>query len=141
MTYTVVPTGFGIARDRTPIPDNGKVLLTFCGEYVDTVCIGGLFYPVKNGKAEIPTDTLTHKTPVTAYALTEHRRYPCDAIGVVESEGARFLVPIAEEEDARTVATAILIADLSARVRTLEGDLAALAERITPTPFTFGGTV
>ena len=53
MTYTVVPTGFGIARDRTPIPDNGKVLLTFCGEYVDTVCIGGLFYPVKNGKAVI----------------------------------------------------------------------------------------
>ena len=141
MTYTVVPTGFGIATDRTPIPDKGKVLLTFKGETVDTVCVGGLFYPVKNGSAEIPTEPLTHKTPVTAYALAERRRYPCDAIGVVEAEGARFLVPIAEEEDARTVATAILLADLSARIRTLEGDLAALAERITPTPFTFGGTV
>ena len=141
MTYTVVPTGFAVVTDRTPIPDKGKVLLTFCGEYVDTVCVGGLFYPIKNGKAEIPTAPLTHKTPVTAYALTEHRRYPCDAIGVVEADGTRFLVPIAEEEDARTVATAILLADLTARISTLESDLAALAERITPTPFTFGGTV
>lgn len=141
MTYTVLPTGFAIVRDRTPIPDKGKVLLTFDGEFVDSVCVGGLFYPIKGGTAEIPTDSLTHKTPVTAYALSSRRRYPCDAIGVVEVDGERFLVPTCEEVDTQTVATAIAIADLTARIAVLEEDLVALRDRISPTPFTFGGIV
>lgn len=141
VTYTVVPTGFAVVTDRSPIPDEGKVLLTFNGEFVDTVCVGGIFYPIKNGTAEIPTVSLTHTTPVTAYTLSERRRYPCDAIGVVEADGERYLVPVSEGADLETVATALAIAALEARVAALEADLATLRERISPTPFTFGETV
>ena len=141
MTYYLTRNGLGITTEREPVPDNGKVTLTFKGEFADSVCIGGRFYPIIGGKAEIPTEGLCSPAPITAYALSERRRFVCDAIGrIVEGEGA-YLVPLVDDAEGRLASLAIAACELSGRMDALEERIGILTQRIEGAPFTIGGNL
>ena len=141
MTYYLTKNGLGIVTDRAPIPDKGKVTLTFNGEFADSVCIGGRFYPIIGGTAEIPTEGLCPPVPITAYALSERRRFVCDAIGRIGEGEESYLIPLVEDAEGRLASLAIAACELSGRMDALEARIEILENRITGTPFTFGGTV
>ena len=141
MTFYLTRNGLGITTEREPVRDNGKVLLTFKGEFADTVCIGGRFYPINGGVAEIPTEGLATPAPVTAYAARERRRYVCDAIGRIGEGQDSCLVPLTEDAEGRLASLAIAACELSGRMEALEERIEILTARIEGAPFTIGGTV
>lgn len=141
MTIHLTKNGLGITTDREPVRDNGKVLLTFKGEFADSVCVGGTFYPIIGGVAEIPTKGLCTPSPLVAYALGERRRYVCDAIGRIGEGEDSLLVPLVEDAEGRLASLAIAACELSGRMDALEERIEILTARITGTPFTIGGTV
>lgn len=141
MTFHLTRNGLGITTDREPVRDNGKVSLTFKGEFADSVCVGGRFYPVVNGTAEIPTEGLCPPAPVVAYALGERRRYVCDAIGRIGEGSEGLIVPLTEDAEGRLASLAIAACELSGKVDALEERIEILTARIMGTPFTIGGTI
>ena len=140
MTYHLTAIGEGIAIDRVPVSDTGKVILTFCGEFADNVCVGGKFYPILDGKAEIPTAAIGTLTPVTAYAMKPRRRFVCDPLARLAEEGS-LIAPIAEEEDGHLVRLSELIGTMEARLLAAEEAILSLTARIQQPTFTIGGTV
>ena len=141
MTFYLAKNGVGITTEREPIRDNGKVMLTFRGEFADSVCVGGKFYPITNGVAEIPTTGLCPPAPVVAYALSGRRRYVCDAIGQVGEGEDKLLFPLVEDAEGRLASLAIAACELSGRMDALEERIEILTKRIEKEPFTIGGTV
>ena len=141
MTIYLTKNGQGITTEREPIRDTGTLRLYFQGEAADSVCVGGRFYPIKDGVAAIPTAEIAAPAPVVAHALGERRRYVCDAIGQLGEGKERMLVPITEDAEGRLASLAIAACELSGRMDTLKARIEILESRITGTPFTFGGTV
>ena len=140
MTYYLTSGGIGIATDATPIPDKGKVFITFEGDFADCVALLGKFYPVIDGCAEIPTDSIRATVPFTAYNLREQRRYTCDPLGRIGAKGD-LIAPVRESDTAHITAIAATCGALEARLSRLEERLMALGERIDRPTFSFGGTV
>ena len=140
MTYHLTEIGEGIATERVPVPDNGKVILTFCGSFADNVCVGGRFYPIVDGVAEIPSAAIGTMTPVTAYALSARRRYVCDPLGRL-GEGDTHIAPLAEEADGHMARLAEALGRMEERLAEAEETVRALARRIEHPTFTIGGTV
>lgn len=140
MTIYLTKNGGGITVKREAVYENSKVLLTFIGEAADSVCIGGCFYPIKDGIAEIPRERIVTPAPVTAHALGERRRYVCDAIGE-DSDGEGGLILLTEDAEGRLASLAVAACELSGRMDALEARTAILEAGINKTPFTFGGTV
>lgn len=141
MTFHLTKSGIGVTTEREPIPAKGKVRLTFKGEFADSVCVGGKFYPIIGGVAEIPTKELCTPAPVVAYALGERRRYVCDAIGRVGEGEEALLVPLTEDAEGRLASLSIAVCELSGRMDALEERMEVLSKRIIGEPFTIGGTV
>ena len=140
MTYYLTSGGIGIATDATPTPDKGKVFITFEGYFADCVCIGGKFYPIIEGCAEIPTKDISGTVPLTAYALGARMRYDCDPLGRIGPAGD-LIAPVRNSATAHLTTLATLCGELEARLSTLEQRLSALGERIDRPTFSFGGTV
>ena len=141
MTFYLTKNGVGITVKADAVYKDGKVLLTFMGETADSVCVGGCFYPIKGGVAEIPTERICTPAPVVAHALGERRRYVCDAIGQIGERGEQRLALLTEDAEGRLASLASAACELSGRMDTLEERITILENRITGTPFTFGGTV
>ena len=137
MTYYLTPKGHGIATERTPIPDNGKVLLTFDGDFADSVCVNARFYPIVGRTAEIPTDALLDENAVTAYDLAAGRRYACDSI--LRSAEGGFLVAAGAPEEERLIALSLAVARAERHIAALEEEVRSLRTLTSPTPFSFGG--
>ena len=137
MTYYLTPQGHGIATERAPVPDNGKVLLTFDGDFVDSVCVNAKFYPIVGRTAEIPAEELLDENTVTAYHLGAGRRYPCD--GIIRSAEGGFLVAVGAPEEERLIALSLAVARAERRIADLEGEVRSLRTLTFPTPFSFGG--
>lgn len=140
MNYYLTAIGFGIARDRTPVPAKGKVLLTFEGKPVDSVCVGGCFYPIQNGRAEIPADKVEGATPVTAYALAEGRRYVCDALCRLACTPP-MIAPVNDGWEGQLLSLCDALGKLHDRVVLAEEELLRLRELTEGNPFTFGGAL
>ena len=140
MTYYLAAAGLGIATDRAPLPAEGKVTVTFEGEFADCVCVGGRFYPIVGGEASIPASAIVSQTPVTAHALASRRRYLCDPLGRVGTEG-EMIAPVRDTESEHLCTLFATLGELAGRVEAIEERLAALGERIDRTPFQFGGTI
>ena len=137
MTYRLTPQGFGIATERAPVPDKGKVLLTFDGEFADSVCVNGHFYPILGKTAEIPTACLTGENAVTAYSLATGKRYACDPI--LRTEEGGHLVAASAPAEERLLTLTLALCEAERRIGALEADLRTLSAHISPTPFSFGG--
>ena len=137
MTYHLIPQGYGLATDRTPIPAKGKVLLTFDGDFADSVCVNGHFYPIVGKTAEIDTALLEGENTVSAYALKTGRRYACDSLLLSEEGG--YLIPATPHEEARLLTLSLSLAEAERRIAALEEDVRTLTARTAPTPFSFGG--
>lgn len=140
MTYYLTSGGIGIATDAAPVPDKGKVSITFEGEFADCVALCGKFYPIIDGYAEIPTGNICGTVPVTAYNLGEQRRYACDPLGRIGTRGD-LIAPVRDSDTAHIAALAATCATLEARLSRLEERLTAFGERIDRPTFSFGGTV
>ena len=141
MTFYLTKSGTGITIDREPIRTKGKVTLTFKGEFADSVCIGGKFYPIIGGVCEIRAEEILAPAPVTAYALAERRRFVCDAIGRVGEGEEALLVPLVEDAEGRLASLSVAACELSGRMDALEERIEILTARINGAPFTIGGIV
>ena len=141
MTFYLTRNGQGITTDSTPCRNADRITLTFIGEAADSVCVGGRFYPIKGGVAEIPTEGLCTPAPIVAHALKERRRYVCDAIGQIGEGEERAFAPLVADAEERLASLAIAACALSGRMDALEERIEILTSRIEGTPFTFGGTV
>ncbi len=139
MTYYLTAGGIGIAKEREPIEDKGTVIFTFKNKKVDSVCVGGRFYPVKGQTAEIPTEGLSGSIPVSAYLLGEKTRYVCDSLLFI-GERPRLLLAQTEPQGEQLYQLAEAQATLDERLTALEAATASLRESLYPTPFSFGGT-
>ncbi len=137
MTYYLTAGSIGIATERTPIADNGKVILTFLGEHADSVSVGGRHYPIIDRRAEIPTDAIGESTPLSAYALASHRRYTCEPLGRIGEGGT--LLSVASGAEALLPRIAELLLTLSERLSAAEERLLFLDAAIMRKPITFGG--
>lgn len=138
MTYYLSFSGIGIAKEREPIEDRGKVSFTFTGKKVDSVCVGGRFYTVKDQKVCIPTEALSGTVPVTAYHLSEKLRYVCDSL-LFLGEEPRLVLPVPEENGEQLCRLCEQQEAFSERLAALERGLSSLKEELYPTPFSFGG--
>ena len=130
MTIYLTKNGQGITTEREPIRDTGTLRLYFRGDTADSVCVGGRFYPIKDGVAAIPTAEIVTPAPVIAHALGERRRYVCDAIGQIGEGKERMLVPLTEDAEGRLASLAIAACELSGRMDALEARKEAIA-RVT----------
>ena len=140
MTYTLSFSGIGIAKEREPFEDKGKVFFTFAGKKVDTVCVGGRFYAVKDQQVTVPTAALSGTVPITAYLLSERLRYVCDSLQFI-GEAPRLILPVPEENGVQLCRLTEQQEALCERLAALEERLAALKEELYPTPFSFGGNI
>ena len=139
MTYRLFKAGVGLAEERLPIPEVGKVRFTFCGENADYVCICGRFYPVVDGAAEVPTEDLPEAIAVSAYSIAEKKRYLCDSLIRVGGEGAAYLVPAPSEDRELISLLAERIAAQEERLCAAEARLGTHEAKILGNTFTFGG--
>ena len=140
MTFHLTEAGYGLAFRSEPIRAEEKVLFTFDGKSVDYACVGEKFFPVTDGRAEIPLRDLPTLFSVTAHAR-DGRRYRCDTLARVEGEepGAVYLAPLADCEGQLLIAIAARLEALAARLDAAEDRLTAHNEAITHKPITFGG--
>ena len=142
MTYRLFKAGVGLAEERLPIPENGKVKFTFCGESADYVCICGRFYPIADGAAEVPTEDLPEAIAVSAYSIAERKRYLCDSlirVGGESGKGTAFLVPAPSEDRELISLLAERIATLEERLSEAEKRISRHEKSISGNIFTFGG--
>jgi len=138
VTYYLSFSGIGIAKEREPIEDKGKVSFTFTGKKADSVCVGGRFYAVKDQRVSVPTEGLSGTVPITAYLLSERLRYVCDSLLFIGEE-PRLILPVPEENGEQLCRLAEQQESFSERLSALESGLASLKEELYPTPFSFGG--
>lgn len=140
MTYHLTSLGVGIATERAPVEAKGKVLLTFCGDLADTVCVGGVFYPIINNRAEIPCEAISGICPVTAHSLTLRRRYPCDPLARLGERG-ELIAPVPEPWEDQLVRLTSLLGEWNGRLSAAEESLLSLEKKIETPAITFGGTL
>ena len=137
MTYHLLAGTLGIATERTPVPDKGKVILTFLGEHADSVSLDGRFYPIVDGRAEIPAEAIGKKSDLVAHSFSSHRRYPCGPLGRVGEEGG-MIAPLTSP-DALLARIAELLLGLLDRLAAAEARIEAHDAAIERKPITFGG--
>ncbi len=137
MTYYLTAGSLGVATERTPCPRKGKVILTFLGEHADSVSLDGRFYPIVDGRAEIPADAIPNRAELAAHAHAARRRYACGPLGRVGERGE--LVAPLYDPDGPLAEIAALLSRLSDRLTAAEERLASLDAAITRKPITFGG--
>ncbi len=139
MTYHLTSLGIGIATERTPVPADCNVLLTFCGEKADSVCVGGRFFPIEGGTAHVPAALIEGTTPVSAYCHADRRRYPCDPLARL-GERDEWIAPVPSSSESTLLLLCERLGAAGARLQGAEETLGALGEKIHKKPFTFGET-
>lgn len=142
MTYRLLRAGLGFATEQSPLPDLGKVRFTFVGEKADTLCVCGRFYPIVGGVAEIPTEGLPEAIAVSAYSMSEGRRYLCDPLLRVGGEAGSktaFLIPAPDGDKEVLALLSDRIAGLEERLLHAERALAEHSKKISGNIITFGG--
>lgn len=139
MTYYLTAGSLGVATERTPMPDNGKVILTFLGEAADSVSVCGKFYPIVAGRAEIPSEAIGTLTEVTAHTSSSHRRYACEPLGRVGDRGET--IAVVGSQEALLARIAALLSAAVCRLDAAEARLLAHDAAITRKPIAFGGTL
>ncbi len=140
MTFHLTDAGYGLAFRSEPVRVGEKVLFTFMGKSADYACIGGKFFPIVEGVAEVPFGDLPELFSVTVHSKCG-RRYLCDALAKVEGEetGAVYLAPLADCEGQLLIALSERLEHLNARLDAAEDRLATHDDAITQKPITFGG--
>lgn len=140
MTYHLTPLGIGVATDCAPVPAEGVIPLRFCGEFADTVFVGGRFYPITDGVCLLPSEAVEGLTPVTAHALAARRRYVCDPLSRLGEDG-ELIAPLPTPCEETAVRLSEAIFEAGRRLDAMERTLAELDAMIRNKPFTIGGTV
>ncbi len=140
MTFHLTDAGYGLAFRSEPIRIGEKVLFTFKEKSADYACIGGKFFPIIEGRTEVPFEDLPELFSVTVHAKCG-RRYLCDTLAKVEGEevGSVYLAPLADCEGQMLIALSERLLELSARLDAAEDRITAHDEAITQKPITFGG--
>ncbi len=138
MHYLLSTRYGGILTDAAAVPDDGKVIFTFSGEDVDSVCVGGHFYPVVEGRAVVPTDCLLGHIPISAHRLADKTRFPCDSLRRIELEGKPHLTLAPEELGERLPLLCAALDAVSSRVEALALGVEQLRSRIDAPALCFG---
>ena len=140
MTFTLTETGYGLAFHSEPLRIGEKVLFTFKSKNVDYALIGEKFFPIKDGRLEVPLSEIPELFAITAYAK-DGRRYLCDTLARVEGEepDSLYLAPLNDCEGRLLIALTERIERLEARLGEMQNTLASHEDAIHQPPITFGG--
>ena len=141
MTFYLTDAGYGLCFERELVHKENKVIFTFVGKTIDYVCLDGRFYPVKDGRAEIPLAELPEVFSLSAHERSRGVRYHCDAVTrlAAESEGCEYLAPLSDCESRLLLALSAKLTAFEERLSRAEGDLARAIAAQNRQPITFGG--